>query len=111
VIQKEQRKSRRFLIRLPVVVRWTAGDCRGEAETETQDVGSRGLRFDLPKGVKSDATVEILMTLPHQVTQAGPVRVNCKGRVVRTSVKDSDKVEVATAIQRFRFIRDKESAA
>jgi hypothetical protein len=110
VIHGEQRKSRRFLIRLPVIVRWTNENLRGEAETKTQDVSSRGLRFDLPTGLKNGSVVEILMTLPHQVSQAGPVQVNCQGRVVRTNVKDSNQVEVAATIQRFEFIRDRENA-
>jgi hypothetical protein len=110
VINKEQRKSRRYLIRLPVTVRWADESINGEAKTETRDVSSHGLRFDLPKDVKSGSALEILMTLPHQLTNAGPVRVHCAGYVLRTSFKDSDKVEVVAAIQRFQFTRDSENA-
>jgi hypothetical protein len=111
VISREQRKSRRFLIQLPLVVRWANENGVGEAEAETQDVSSGGLRFDLVQTLKSGSAVEILMTLPHQLTHAGPVRVRCTGRVVRTSIKGLDKVEVAAAIQRFQFMRDAENAA
>lgn len=111
MIQREHRKARRFLLQLPLIVRWTDKSLSGEAETQTQDVSSCGLRFDLPNVPKSGSVVEILMTLPHQVTNAGPVRVNCKGRVVRTNSKDSGNVEVATAIQGFEFMRDAENAA
>jgi len=111
VIPREQRKSRRFLIQLPLIVRWANENGVGEAEAETQDVSSGGLRFDLFQTLKSGSAVEILMTLPHQLTNAGPVRVRCTGRVVRTSHNGSDKVEVAAAIQRFLFIRDEENAA
>lgn len=111
MIEREQRKSRRFLIQLPVVVRWTDEKLIGEAVTETHDVSSHGLRFDLPKNLKDGSALEILMTLPQEVTHAGPVRVNCKGRVVRTRLKGLDKVEIAAAIQRYQFTRNSENAA
>jgi hypothetical protein len=111
LVQREQRKSRRFLIHLPVIVRWTDGNLVEEAETETQDVSSGGLRFYLSKGLKRGSAVEILMTLPRQMLPAGPVRVRCRGRVVRTSLEGSDKVEVAAVIQRFQFTRDAENVA
>jgi hypothetical protein len=111
VPQREQRKSRRFLIQLPVTVRWVDDNLVGEAEAQTQDVSSGGLRFDLSKAPKTNSAVEILMTLPHQLSNAGPVRVRCRGRVVRTNLKDSDRIEVVAAIERFEFMRDTESAA
>jgi hypothetical protein len=110
LIYREQRESQRFLIQLPITVRWMDGDRVGEAVAKTTDVSSRGLRFDLPHGPKSGSAIEVLMTLPHQVTQTSPVRVRCHGSVIRTSPKSLDKVEVAAAIQRFQFIRDAESA-
>lgn len=109
MVQREQRKSRRFLIQLPVIVRWADKSLIGETQTQTLDVSSRGIRFDLPKELKEGSAVEILMTLPNQVTNAGPVRVRCTGHVVRTSLKGSDKVEVVAAIQRFHFMRDAET--
>ena len=110
MIQRERRKARRFLIQLPLIVRWKDESLIGEAHTQTQDVSSCGLRFDLPTVPKSGPAVEILMTLPHQMTHAGPVRVNCKGRIVRISLK-GDNVEVAAAIDRFKFIWRSENAA
>ena len=111
MIQREQRKSQRFLIQIPVIVRWIDESLSRVTETETRDMSSHGLRFDLPKALKTGSVVEILMTLPHQVTAAGPVRVSCKGHVVRFSLTGPDKVEVAATIQRFQFMRNAESAA
>ena len=68
--------------------------------TETRDVNSRGLRFDLPQGLKVGSSVEITMTLPHQVKQAGPIRVRCKGRVLRNNVESSGKAGVIAGIER-----------
>ena len=111
VIQRERRKSPRFFMRLPLTVRWNDENTGREALTETRDVSSSGLRFILPKGPKGGSTVEILITLPHQLTQAGPVRVHCHGRVVRTNLEGSGKTEVVAAIKRFQFTREAESVA
>lgn len=94
-----------------MMVRWTDDCWRRESLTETREVGSRGLCFILPKGPKSGSTVEILMTFPNQLTHAGPVRVRCHGRVLRTGIERPDEVEIIAAIERFQFIREAESTA
>ena len=98
-------------MRLPLTVRWTDDLIVGEAATESREVSSRGLYFHLPKGLKSGSPVEIVMTLPHELTQAGPVRVRCLGRVLRNSPESAGDVGVAAAIERYEFLRDTESAA
>ncbi len=108
---KERRSSRRFLMRLPLTVRWTDESVVGEAATESREVSSRGLFFRLPMGLKCGAPVEIVMTLPHELTQAGPVRVRCLGRVLRSNSDDAGEVGVAAAIERYEFMRNGESAA
>ncbi|HEX4076100.1 MAG TPA: PilZ domain-containing protein [Candidatus Acidoferrales bacterium] len=111
VASKERRTSRRFLMRLPLTVRWTDETVVGEASTESREVSSRGVYFHLPKGLKSGSPVEIVMTLPHELTQAGPVRVRCLGRVLRSSPEHSGEVGVAAAIERYEFMRNGEHAA
>jgi hypothetical protein len=111
VVLKERRSSRRFLMRLPLTVRWTDESVVGEAATETREVSSRGLYFHLPKGLRSGSPVEIVMTLPHELTHAGPVRVRCLGRVLRSSPEHSGDVGVAAAIERYEFLRSSETAA
>jgi hypothetical protein len=113
VNQKERRTTRRFLMRLPLTVRWTDERVVGEASTESREVSSRALYFYLPKGLKSGSPVEILMTLPHELTQAGPVRVRCLGRVLRTDMQQLEQGEfgVAAAIERYEFVRNGETAA
>jgi len=98
-------------MRLPLTVRWTDDAMIGEAATESREVSSRGLYFHLPKGLKSGSPVEIVMTLPHELTQAGPVRVRCLGRVLRSSPESGGDVGVAAAIERYEFMRTGEHAA
>jgi hypothetical protein len=98
-------------MRLPLTVRWTSESAVGEVVTESREVSSRGLYFYLPKIVKSGSPVEIVMTLPHEITLAGPVRVRCLGRVLRTQQESGNVVGVAAAIERYEFLRGDESAA
>lgn len=107
----ERRLNQRFKIRLPMTVRWTSGSNVGEAKTESTDVSSRGVYFLLPKGVKSGSPVEILLTLPHEITLAGPVRVRCLGRVARSEDKELGRVGIVAEIERYEFLRGDEFAA
>ncbi len=90
-------------MRLPLTVRWMDERLSHEALSETRDVSSRGLCFTLPKAPKSASAVEIHVTLPNQLTQAG-VRVLCHGRVVRVSSGGPEEMSVVAAtIERFQF--------
>ena len=109
----ERRSAQRFQIKLPMTVRWTSGAAVGEAQTESRDVSSRGVYFFLPKQVTSGSPVEIILTLPHEITLAGPVRVRCLGRVNRTEGENPlERSGVVAEIQRYEFLRgDDENAA
>ena len=101
----ERRVARRFRMQLPLSVRWTDGVAAGEALSVSRDVSSRGVSFLLPKPVEAGSLVEIVMTLPHEVTLAGPVRVRCLGRILRSRTHESTNYQVAAAIDRYEFLR------
>jgi hypothetical protein len=108
----ERRTARRFQIKLPMTVRWTSGLAVGEAQTESRDVSSRGVYFFLPKQVNNGSPVEIILTLPHEITLAGPVRVRCLGRVHRTEADDDQgRSGVVAEIQRYEFLRGNDENA
>lgn len=107
----ERRTAQRFRIKLPMTVRWTTGSAIGEARTESKDVSSRGVYFFLPKEVKSGSPVEIVLTLPHEITLAGPVRVRCLGRVQRAIEEDEGHTGVVAEIERYEFLRGDENVA
>jgi len=104
----ERRTTQRFSMRLPLTVRWTTGAAVGETSTESRDVSSRGVYFFLSKDVREGSPVEILLTLPNEITMAGPVRVRCLGRVQRTEPRDEGSVGVVAAIERYEFLRGEE---
>ncbi len=107
----ERRNAQRFRIKLPMTVRWTTGSAVGEARTESKDVSSRGVYFFLPKGVGSGSPVEIVLTLPHEITLAGPVRVRCLGRVQRIEQEGPERAGIVAQIERYEFLRGDENAA
>jgi hypothetical protein len=104
----ERRTTQRFQMRLPLTVRWTTGAAVGETSTESRDVSSRGVYFFLSKDVHEGSPVEILLTLPNEITLAGPVRVRCLGRVQRTEPRDEGAIGVVAAIERYEFLRGDE---
>jgi hypothetical protein len=104
----ERRTTQRFSMRLPLTVRWTTGAAVGETATESRDVSSRGVYFFLSKDVREGSPVEILLTLPNEITLAGPVRVRCLGRVQRTEPREEGAVGVVAAIERYEFLRGDE---
>jgi hypothetical protein len=107
----ERRNAQRFRIKLPMTVRWTSGSAIGEANTESKDVSSRGVYFFLPKDVKNGSPVEIVLTLPHEITLAGPVRVRCLGRVQRNDAVQEGQAGIVAQIERYEFLRSDEHAA
>ena len=106
----ERRSARRFEVQLPLIVRWTSGSAVGEAVTDSKDVSSRGLYFLSPKDIKHGSPVEIVMTLPHEITRVGPVKVRCLGRIQRIELRPGRKVGVAAAIERYEFLRGDKTA-
>ena len=106
----ERRSARRFEIQLPLIVCWTSGYAVGEAVTDSKDVSSRGIYFLSPKDIKHGSPIEIVMTLPHEITRVGPVKVRCLGRIQRIELRPGRKVGVAAAIERYEFLRSDETA-
>lgn len=101
----ERRSARRFRMQLPLSIRWADGMASGEALSVSKDVSSRGLSFLLPKAIDTGALVEIVMTLPHEITLAGPVRVRCLGRILRSNEQQGPEYQMAAAIDRYEFLR------
>jgi hypothetical protein len=100
----ERRAKKRFQMKLPMTVRWTSESAIGEVLTESEDISSQGVYFFLSREVRNDSAVEIVVTLPHEITLAGPLRVRCRGRVRRTEIQKLDRVGVAARIESYEFL-------
>ena len=98
----ERRATRRFPLKLPMRVRWATKSGNGEADTESEDISSRGVYFFLPRKIEKGSWVELLLFLPHEITLAEPVQARCHARVRRTEIK-VDGIGVAAEIEFYQF--------
>jgi hypothetical protein len=98
----EQRKARRFDLRLPFeLVR--SGTRPLSERGETRNLSSVGVLFHSDAPLRIGEPVEYMITLP--TTQPGPpeagVRIHCLGKVVRFA----RKTEIAATLERYEFVR------
>lgn len=99
----DRRTARRFHMALPLQVRITNNGNNPEKPAQTRDVSFRGVYFltDLP--VETGSTLELVLTLPQQITLAGDVRIRCFGSVLRVE-EHEDSLGVAARIDRYEFL-------
>jgi hypothetical protein len=96
----EQRKSKRFELRLPLeLVR--NGLERISEMGETRNLSSTGVLFRTPFVVELGQHVEYLITLP-AAGQGSDVRIRCVGKVIR----QANDAEFAATLERYEFVRD-----
>jgi hypothetical protein len=100
----ERRRADRFECQSPIIIRWRDGNEMCEAQAVSKDVSSNGIYFVMPEGIKEATSVELEMTLPNQITRAGPVRVRCFGRIQRCDLKEVANVGMAAAIEKYEFL-------
>jgi len=100
----ERRRAHRFDLQSPLIVRWKDGAQMREALTISKDVSSNGIYFTLPEGIMDGTPVEVEITLPNQITLAGPVRVRCLGHIQRCEPTLGAKAGMAAAIEKYEFL-------
>ena len=100
----ERRAKKRFRVKLPLTVRWTNGSLIAEAQTECQDISTGGVYFFLSKQPQEGSLIEIVVTLPHHLTQAGLIEVCCQGLVQRAEIKKRNLIGVAATIERYELL-------
>jgi hypothetical protein len=106
--QAERRGEQRFPLRLPVVVR-TIHDGIQEESSLTRDVSARGAFFYLHSKLTEGTPVEMILTLPAEITLTESIHVRCKGKVVRVvRVPNGGKTGVAAMIEQYDFASDRD---
>jgi hypothetical protein len=91
----------RFPVKLPMHIKSQAG----ESDTETDNVSANGVLFhhdvDMPLG----STIDFTISFPADVVGSDQdVKVQCRGRVARTS-EDGARRGVGVVIDEYRFER------
>ena len=87
-----------------MTVRWTNGWRIVEAQTDSQDISTGGIYFFLSKQPQDGSLIEIVVTLPHHLTQAGRIDVRCQGLIQRTEIKNRNLIGVAAKIERYELL-------
>ena len=99
----ERRASRRFTMTLPLKVRENGPDGGIEMQGQTRDVSFRGLYFLIDADFEPGKAIELILTLPREITMAGEVHIRCFAHIIRVEPHDSRK-GVAARIDRYEFL-------
>jgi hypothetical protein len=104
----ERRVTRRYDLSLPVMVRIPTP---GFAETQsgrTRDISTKGLYFVIDQDVRAGSDLDIMLTLPKEMTNGEEVLVKASGKIVRVESRMEDgneRLGVAAVIERYDIIR------
>lgn len=104
----ERRTTRRYDLSLPIIIRIPAKQEPGKQEGKTRDISTRGLYFVVDQDVESGSPLDIMLTLPAEVTHGSEVTVRAQGKVVRVERRMEDgnsRMGIAAVIERYDIIR------
>jgi|SRR5579864_7010510 len=99
----DRRTARRFHMGLPLQVRFMNNGTNEEKSARTRDVSFRGVYFLTDTLVETGSALELVLTLPQQITLAGDVRIRCFGNVIRVEERENS-LGVAARIDRYEFL-------
>jgi hypothetical protein len=96
----EQRKNKRFELRLPFEI--VGAGHHPHVNGETRNMSSTGVLFTSPTSVPVGEPIEYLITFPKAPGARTEVRLRCVGKVVR---EDAEVSEFAATLERYEFLR------
>jgi PilZ domain-containing protein len=97
----EVQSAARFPVKLPIHIKSQAG----ESQAETDNISANGVLFHHDVDLAIGSTVDFTISLPAEVVGAeADVQVECRGRVIRSSVEDGRR-GVGVVIDEYRFER------
>lgn len=87
--QPERRAAQRFAMSVPVAVESPEGSFAPQTAL-CHDVSAKGIFFLMSARPREGSNIEFTVSLPPEVTLTDqPMRVNCKGRVIRVVEEES----------------------
>jgi hypothetical protein len=95
----EQRKNRRFELRLPYEI--LSSPSRMKVSGETRNVSSSGVLFETETAFPLGEPIEYFITFPRQAGSRVEVRLRCVGKVVR----QESETGYAASLDRYEFMR------
>ena len=105
-VRPERRAAQRFAMSVPVAVQCPEGSFPRETAL-SHDVSAKGIFFLMNARPREGSSIEFTVTLPPEVTLTDPMRVSCKGRVIRVVDDDlTNRIGVGATIESYNsFIR------
>jgi PilZ domain len=102
--QQEKRTARRFALEVPVRINRN-GHSRHNESAQVRDVSARGICLYLNSPIEQGSPIGFTLTLPPEITLTESIRVQCKGRVVRTEHSSEEgKIAAAAVIEEYEFL-------
>lgn len=97
----ERRTEERYTLRLPVIVR-SLDNGTQQQTCVTHDVSARGAFFHLESKLPEGAAIEMILTLPSEITLTESLRVRCRGKVVRViESAPGARIGIAAVIEQY----------
>jgi hypothetical protein len=107
-VRVERRAGQRFEVNLPLAVQFDGRTYPGF----TQDVCSRGVFFYAEAALPEGALVELVLTMPSEITLGESMRVRCRGRVLRTSDPNPQRRNgIAVRFESYEYLSSSEQEA
>jgi len=110
----ERRTSRRYDLTLPVLVRVPTEKISDSQKGKTRDISTRGLYFVIDQDPQAGSRLDLVLTLPTEVTSGAEVMVHVLGKVLRVEPRIEDGntlMGVAVVIERYDIVRGKAAPA
>ena len=104
----ERRTTRRYDLSLPVLIRAVTEKESDSKKGSTRDVSTRGLYFVMDHDPQAGSELDLILTLPTELTSGTAVMVHALGRVLRVEprIEDGNKrMGVAAVIERYDIVR------
>jgi hypothetical protein len=92
-------------VRFPIKLAISVKSKTGERRTESENISSNGVLFEVDADMPLGSMVDFTISLPAEVVGAeADVQIDCRGRVVRSS-EDGGRRGVGVVIDEYRFER------
>ena len=104
----ERRTTRRYDLSLPVLVRVPTEKVIESKKGKTRDISTRGLYFVMDQDPRAGAQLDLILTLPAEMTSGAEVLVHALGTVLRVEPRIEDgntRMGVAAVIERYDIVR------
>jgi PilZ domain len=95
----EQRKHRRFEMKLPFEI--IRSEANAKAAGETNNVSSAGVLFTSETSIQVGEPIEYVITFPKAAGSRFEVRLRCVGTVLRADAES----KFAATLERYEFVR------